>query len=116
MGAERAGWKIAMTGFQQVEQDCDSARFEVTAPRGEAVAVEVRTTAQVEHILARELGKEALSAGDREAILAVAGRWLIDELIEHGGAVDPLLLLDSRLFQVPGAERRLLQECGLISR
>jgi hypothetical protein len=116
MSSASTGWEITMKGCQQVEQDCDSARFEVKAPKGEPVAVEVRTTAQVEHILARELGKEALSAGDREAILTVAGRWLIEELVGQGGAVGPLLLLDSRLFQVPGAERRLLQECGLVSK
>ena len=73
----------------------------------------MRTTAQIEHILAGEVGKEALAGRDREAILSVAGRQLIEECLADEGAVEPLLFLDSRLFRVPGAERGLLEKCRL---
>ena len=115
MSAAPAGWTVSMRDFRQVRQDCDCAIFEVAPPAGEPVTVEVRTTAQVEHILARELGKETLSVGDRQAILSVAGRWLIEERVATEGAVEPLLLLDSQLFQAPGAERRLLRRCELLA-
>lgn len=83
---------------------------------GDATPVEVRTTAQIEHILARELGNEALDAREREAVLSTGGRRLIEEQLAATGAVEPLILLDSRLFRVPDAERRLLRECGLLAR
>jgi hypothetical protein len=76
--------------------------------------VEVRTTAQIEHILARELGMEALGPGERDRILQLAGRQLIEVCLVQEGAAEPLLYLDSRLFRVPGAERRLLREAGLL--
>ena len=116
MAAAPAGWTVTFRGCEQGQEDCDSARFEVAPPRGTAITVEVRTTAQIERILARELGKQALGAHEREAILSVAGRWLVEERLEEKGQVEPLLLLDSRLFRVPGAERRLLRECGLLAR
>ena len=113
MGAA-AGWTVTFRGCDQAHTDCDTARFEVTAPAGTTSSVEVRTTAQIEQILARELGKDRLTVRDREAILAVAGHQLIEGSVAQEGAVEPLLFLDSRLFRVPGAERRLLQECGLL--
>ena len=114
MGAAPAGWTVTFCGCEQTEEDCDAAQFEVAFPHGAAQTVEVRTTAQIEHILARELGTEALGAPEREAVLSVAGRQLIEESLAEQGAVGPLLFLDSRLFRVPGAERRLLEKCGLL--
>lgn len=107
-------WTVTFRGCDAAQVDCEAARFEVAEPEGTSAVVEVRTTAQVEHILARELGKQALDAQDREAILSAAGRQLIEERLAETGAVEPLLFLDSRLFRVPGAERRLLRECGLL--
>lgn len=112
MGA--VGWTVTFRGCKAVENDCDTALFEAMPREGAAVAVEVRTTAQIERILARGLGSQALDAREREAILSVAGRQLIEERLAETGAVEPLLFLDSRLFRVPGAERRLLRECGLL--
>lgn len=114
MAAAPTGWTIVFLGCGRAQQDCDSAKFEVQRADGIPFTVEVRTTAQIEHILAREVGKEALAGRDREAILSVAGRQLIEECLADEGAVEPLLFLDSRLFRLPGAERRLLQECGLV--
>ncbi len=114
MGAAAAGWTVTFRGCERAQEDCDAARFEVASPAGAASTVEVRTTAQIEQILARELGKERLEGRDREAILSVAGRQLVEESLAREGAVEPLLFLDSRLFRVPNAERRLLRECGLL--
>jgi hypothetical protein len=108
------GWTVTFRGCEAAHVDCDAARFEVAGRRGKRIAVEVRTTAQIEHILARELGRQGLDASDRAAILAVAGRRLIEESLAEWGAVQPLLFLDSRLFLVPGAKRRLLKERGLL--
>jgi hypothetical protein len=76
--------------------------------------VEVRITAQIESILAREMGKKELTEHEREAILTLAGRRIIEECLRERGRVDPLLLLTSQIFREPGAERRLLRECGLL--
>ncbi|MDZ4279058.1 MAG: hypothetical protein U1B78_07955, partial [Dehalococcoidia bacterium] len=65
--------------------------------------------------LARELGKAALAASDREAILSVAGRQLIEEALAATGAVQPVVFLDSRIFRIAGAERQLLRMCGLLA-
>ena len=113
MAAAPTGWTIVFLGCGRAQQDCDSAKFEVQRADGIPFKVEVRTTAQIEHILAREVGKEALAGRDREAILSVAGRQLMEECLAEEGAVEPLLFLDSRLFRVPGAERRLLEVCRL---
>ena len=114
MGANVVGWTMVFRGCEAVRDDCAAARFDVTSPQGAVTSVEVRTTAQIEHILARELGKSALDAREREAILSVAGRQLIEACLADEGAAEPLLFLDSRLLRAPGAERRLLQECGLL--
>ncbi|OGO51182.1 MAG: hypothetical protein A2148_08915 [Chloroflexi bacterium RBG_16_68_14] len=116
MAAASTGWTVVFRGCEQAQQDCDSARFQVTPPQGKSITIEVRTTAQIEQILARELGKQALDAREREAILSPAGRRLIEERLEEKGQVEPLLFLDSRLFRASGAERRLLEQCGLLRR
>ena len=41
-------------------------------------------------------------------------RRLIEECLRERGRVEPVLLLTSQIFREPGAERRLLRECGLI--
>lgn len=114
MGVDLGGWRIVFTGCDPGHDDCSAGRFEATSPEGHVVHVEVRTTAQVERILARELGSPSLDARQREAVFSVAGRQLIEACLAEGGAVRPLLFLDSRLFRVPGAERRLLRESGLL--
>lgn len=116
MAGAPVGWTITFLECKRAQQDCDSARFEVRPPEGTPATVEVRTTAQIEHILAGEVGKEALAGRDREAILSVAGRQLMEECLAEEGAAEPLFFLDSRLFRLPGAERRLLMECGLAPR
>ncbi len=107
-------WTVTFRGCGTVHDDCDAAHFQVTPSRGAGFTVEVRTTSQIEHLLAQELGKEALDTADREAILSTAGQQIIEELLAARGTVERMLLLDSRLFRVPGAERRLLRECGLL--
>lgn len=115
MAAEVSGWAIVFRGCDELRGDCSAARFDVTPPGGVLTTVEVRTTVQIEHILALELGKEQIDAPAREAILSVAGRQLIEAQLADGKAIEPLICLDSRLFRLPGAERRLLQECGLLA-
>ena len=72
------------------------------------------TTMQIEHILAGEMGKKTLSDDEREIILALAGKQLIEQCIEQEGHVPPVLYLSGQIFMSEGAERRLLQECGLL--
>lgn len=93
------------------DRDCGyfSVRYQ-----GREQRVEVRTTAQIEQILAHELGKDHLSPAEREAVLSVGGYQLIRRYLEQGRPLEPVILLDSRLFLTPGAERRLLQACGLL--
>ena len=47
-------------------------------------------------------------------VLSLAGRRLIEECLRERRRLDPVLLLTSQIFREPGAERRLLRECGLI--
>jgi hypothetical protein len=96
-----------------VDQDiCDSALFNVA---GREAPVEIRTTDQIESILARELGKTELSARDREAILSQAGEGLILECLRLHGHIDsPLLLTSDYQFRRPGMERQVLRRAGLL--
>jgi hypothetical protein len=96
-----------------IDQDiCDAALFNVA---GLDAPVEIRTTDAIESILARELGKQELSARDREAILSQAGEGLILECLQQHGHIDsPLLLTSDYIFRRPGMERRLLQRAGLL--
>lgn len=114
MGTDLGGWTATFRGCEAGRNDCTAARFEVTSPQGDRSEVVVRTTAQIEEILARELGKPALEPREREAILSIAGRQLIEACLAKGGAVDAELCLDSRLLRAPGAERALLQASGLL--
>ena len=65
--------------------------------------VEVRITAQIESILAREMGKRELTEQEREAILSVAGRRLIDECLAGAGPRRPAAL--PHLPALPRARR-----------
>jgi hypothetical protein len=105
---------ILFEGCARESTECDAARFAVIEEGRPPLRVEVRITAQIESILAREMGKRELTEQEREAILSLAGRRLIEECLRERGRVDPLLFLTSQLFREPGAERRLLRECGLI--
>ena len=105
---------IRFEGCGRESAECDTARFDVAEEGRPALRVEVRITAQIESILAREMGRQELTEQERDAILTVAGRRLIEECLRERGRVDPLLFLTSQLFREPGAERRLLRECGLI--
>ncbi len=105
---------IRFEGCGRESAECDTARFDVVEQGTAPLRVEVRITAQIESILAREMGKQELTEQEREAILTVAGRRLIEECLQERGRVDPLLLLTSQIFREPGAERRLLRECGLV--
>jgi len=44
-------------GCQPEQNDCLAGRLEVMSPAGAVTKVQVRSTAQIERILARELGK-----------------------------------------------------------
>ena len=114
MPEDVSGYSIRFEGCARESAECDAARFAVVEEGRPPLQVEVRITAQIESILAREMGKRELTQREREAILSVAGRWLIEECLRERSRVDPLLFLSSQLFREPGAERRLLRECGLI--
>jgi hypothetical protein len=93
---------------------CDHAFFEVHG--GHDQRVEVRTTEEIERILARELDKTQLEASDREAILSLAGEELIRECFDQHGHIDsPLLLTSDFIFRRPGVERGLLKQAGLLT-
>jgi hypothetical protein len=112
---EMSGWVVSFQGCTEKDPDCHMGRFEVTRPGESPEQVEVLTTLQIEHILAGELGKRELSDEEREIIIAVAGRHLIEQCIEEGN-VPPTLYLSGQLFMTEGAAMRLLEECGLIEK
>ncbi|MPZ24294.1 MAG: hypothetical protein GEU28_12320 [Dehalococcoidia bacterium] len=92
---------------------CDRAFLKVSEPY--ETEVEVRTTDEIESVLARELGKSELAASDRKAILAIGGDYLIRECLEVHGHIDsPLLMTSDFLFRRPGMERQLLHGAGLL--
>lgn len=109
-----SGRTIHFEGCARESVECDTARFAVVEAGSPALRVEVRITDQIESILAREMGKRELTEEEREAILSVAGRRLIEESLRNRGRVDPVLFLTSQIFREPGAERRLLRDCGLL--
>jgi len=113
MAGAPAGWTITFLECKRAQHGLRLRSLRSPVAGRPPARVEVHTTAQIEHILAGEVGNEALAGRDREAILSVAGRQLIEECLAEEGAVEPLLFLDSRLFRVPGAERRLLEVCRL---
>ena len=114
MPEDVSGHSIRFEGCARESAECDAARFAVVEEGRPPLRVEVRITAQIESILAREMGKRELTEQERETILSVAGRRLIEECLRERGRVDPLLLLTSQIFRERGAERRLLRECGLV--
>ena len=107
-------WVIEFEGCAEESPECHAGFFGVARESEPGLSVEVRVTAQIEGLLARLLGKESLTAKDREAILSVAGRHLIEDCLSRAGKVDTVLLLTSEIFRSHGAERRLLRECGLL--
>lgn len=111
---EMSGWTVSYYGCTQKDPDCHAGRFQVARADEPARQVEVLTTMQIEHILAGEMGKKALSDEEREIILSVAGKHLIEQCIEQGGRVPSVLYLSGQILLSEGAGRRLLQECGLI--
>lgn len=114
MAGDTTEWTIEFEGCAAESPECRAASFGLSAAGKTHLSVEVRVTSQIESILARELGKQALTEGDRERILSVAGRRLIEEFLAKEGRVEPVLLLTSQIFRVPGTEKRLLRECGLL--
>jgi len=114
MAENASGRSIHFEGCARESVECDTARFAVVEEGRAPLGVQVRITEQIESILAREMGKRELTEQEREAILSLAGRRLIEECLRERGRLDPVLLLTSQIFREPGAERRLLRECGLI--
>lgn len=114
MARDISEWTIEFEGCAPESLDCCAASFGLSATGQSPLGVKVRVTSQIESILARELGKETLSDGEREKILSLAGRQLIEECLAKEGRVDAVLLLTSQIFRLPGAEKRLLRECGLL--
>ena len=113
MADDISRWSIRFEGCTRESAECDTALFDVVEEAKPPLRVEVRITAQIESILAREMGRRELTEQEREAILSTAGRRLIEECLRERGHVDPVLLLTSEIFRQHGAERRLLRECGL---
>jgi hypothetical protein len=111
---EMSGWTVSFQGCAEKDLDCHAGKFEIVRPGETSRQVEVLTTSQIEHILAGEMGKKTLSDEEREIVLSVAGRKLIEQCIEQEGRVPSVLYLSGQIFLSEGAERRLLQECGLI--
>ena len=114
MTSEIPGWVIEFRGCTEKVPDCHLGQFEVAQQGAPAQQVEVLTTVQIEHILAGEMGKAALTDDERSIILATAGLHLIEQCIQRDGHVPPVLHLTGQLFRSQGAGRRLLQECGLL--
>ena len=114
MAEDVSGLSIRFEGCSRQDAECDAARFAVVEAGQPPLQVEVRITAEIEGILAREMGKRELTEQQREAILSVAGRRLIEECLQQRGRLEPVLLLTSQLFREPGAGKRLLRECGLV--
>jgi hypothetical protein len=114
MPEDVSGRSIRFEGCARESAECDTARFAVVEEGRPPLRVEVRITAQIESILAREMGRREMTKQEREAVLSVAGRRLIEDSLRERGQVEPLLLLTSHIFREPGAGRRLLRECGLI--
>jgi hypothetical protein len=111
---EMSGYTVNFQGCTEKDVDCHAGRFRVAREGESPHEVEVLTTSQTEHILAGELGKRELSDEEREIILSVGGKRLIELCIEQEGHVPPVLYLGGQIFLSEGAERRLLRECGLI--
>ncbi|HUS83104.1 MAG TPA: hypothetical protein VM013_07640 [Dehalococcoidia bacterium] len=116
MAWEMSGWTVSFHGCTEKDIDCHAGKFDVRRRDEPVRQVEVLTTAQIEHVLAGEMGKKALSDEEREIILAVAGKHLIEQCIEEEGRVPSVLYLSGQIFLSEGAERRLLQECGLVAK
>ncbi|MGD0766461.1 MAG: hypothetical protein ABR978_09200 [Dehalococcoidia bacterium] len=114
MTSDIAGWVVEFRGCTEKDADCHCGQFEVAQEGRPAQQVEVLTTMQIEHILAGEMGKTALTDDERSVILATAGLHLIEHCIQEDGRVPPVLHLTGMIFRSRGAERRLLQECGLL--
>jgi hypothetical protein len=107
-------WVIEFKGCTEESPECYAGLFGVASVGAGALSVEVRVTGQIESLLARQLGRPSLTTKEREAILSVAGRHLIEECLSREGKVDPVFLLTSQIFMSHGAERRLLRECELL--
>ncbi|HEY8492179.1 MAG TPA: hypothetical protein VIO14_14445 [Dehalococcoidia bacterium] len=105
--------QITLEGYK-TEEDCQVAVFRLEGAGPSSERVEVCTTRQIEHLLAHQLGKEALEPREVEAVLAVGGRWLIQRELREGSPLGGRLLLDSEIFRLRGEERRLLREAGLL--
>jgi hypothetical protein len=114
MAENVSGRTIRFEGCAQESAECSAARFAVVQEGNPPLRVEVRITALIESILAREMGKQELTQQEREAILSLAGHRLIEDCLRERGHVEPVLLLTSQVFREPGAEKRLLRECGFI--
>ena len=114
MPEDVSSWSVRFEGCARESAECDAAHFAVVEEGRPPLPVEVRITAQIESILAREMGMRELTQQEREAILSLAGRRLINECLRERGRVDPVLFLTSQIFREPGAERRLLRDCGLV--
>ena len=107
-------WVIEFEGCSEESPECHAGFFGVARGSERRLSVEVRVTAQIEHLLAHLLGKDSLTVKEREAVLSVAGRHLIEKCLSQEEKVEPVLLLTSQIFRSRGAERRLLRECGLL--
>ena len=116
MAWEMSGWTVSFYGCTEKDADCHAGKFEVARPGEPARQVEVLTTSQIERILAGEMGRKELSDDEREIILSVAGKHLIEQCIEQEGHVPSVLYLTGQILLSEGAGRRLLQECGLITK
>ena len=116
MAWEMSGWTVSFYGCTEKDADCHAGKFEVVRPGEPARQVEVLTTSQIERILAGEMGRKELSDDEREIILSVAGKQLIEQCIEREGRVPSVLYLTGQILLSEGAGRRLLQECGLITK
>lgn len=110
---EMSGWTVSFSGCTEKDPDCHAGKFVVARSDEPARQVEVLTTMQIERVLAGEMGKKALSDEEREIILSVAGKRLIEQCIQEGH-VPSVLYLSGQILISEGGSRRLLQECGLI--
>jgi len=111
---EMSGWTVSYSGCAEKEPDCHVGKFMISRIDEPPRQVEVLTTTQIERILAGEMGKKTLSDEEREIIISVAGKHLIEQCIEQEGRIPPVLYLSGQILMSEGAGRRLLRECGLM--
>jgi hypothetical protein len=108
MAEDVSGRTIRFEGCARESDECGTARFSVVEAARPPRQVEVRITAQIEGILAREMGRRELTQQEREAGLSVGGRRLIEACLRERAATQCY----SSLPDLPGRRGACCAKCG----